>query len=104
MEEGLFGPEEEKKDKRYHVLVIYDIADTKQRNQLARYLSGYGFRVQKSAFEAILSNKKYHQLIEGLGSYAKTPDSIRVYKWSTNAKITQFGKVTTIQDNTVFII
>ena len=104
MEEGLFGYEKEKKDRKFHVLVIYDITDSKRRNQLAKYLNGYGFRVQKSAFEAILSNKKYHQLLDGLHGYAKTPDSIRVYKWSINAKITQYGKMTTIQDNNVFVV
>lgn len=43
-----------KSDKRYIVLVIYDIVDNKKRNRMVKCLERYGVRVQKSAFEAYL--------------------------------------------------
>ena len=45
-------------DKKYFVLIIYDISDNKRRNNMVKILSSYGFRVQKSAFEAMLKDNK----------------------------------------------
>lgn len=104
MEEELFGIIREKKDTNFHVLVIYDISDTKQRNQLVKFLNGFGYRVQKSAFEAILPQKKYLKLVNGLKKYAKAPDSIRVYKWNKKAKMIQFGKNITINEEKIVIV
>lgn len=104
MEDLLFGETKEKKRKKLYVLVIYDITDTKRRNSLAKYLNGFGFRVQKSAYESILTDKQYHQLIRGLPSYAKASDSIRVYRWSNPAKVAQFGKTITIQDEDIYVV
>lgn len=36
------------------VLVIYDISDNRRRASLAKILAGFGYRVQESAFEAML--------------------------------------------------
>ena len=41
-------------ERRYIVLVIYDIVDNKRRNHMVACLERYGVRVQKSAFEAFL--------------------------------------------------
>ena len=38
------------------VLIIYDIVDNGRRVKLAKYLQGYGFRVQKSAKEIELES------------------------------------------------
>ena len=43
------------------VLVIYDIIDNKRRTRLVKILEGFGFRVQKSAFEARLSERQYQK-------------------------------------------
>lgn len=40
---------------RYIILVIYDITETRRRNQLVAYLEQYTVRVQKSAFQGILT-------------------------------------------------
>ena len=81
----------ESKDKKMRVLIIYDIVNNKRRNKLAKYLSGYGFRVQKSAFEAYLSDSVYMKLLAGLHQYATNEDSIRVYKITANSEITYYG-------------
>ena len=51
-------------ERRYIVLVIYDIVDNKRRNRMVKCVERYGIRVQKSAFEAFLSKKKYERLVE----------------------------------------
>lgn len=34
----------------FTVVIIYDIIENKRRNRLAKLLSGYGYRVQRSSF------------------------------------------------------
>lgn len=46
-----------KKGKGIRTLVIYDITDNKKRREIVKFLSGYGVRVQRSAFEMILLYK-----------------------------------------------
>ena len=43
------------KKKNVYILVIYDIVDNKRRVKFANKMSGYGYRVQKSAFEAMIT-------------------------------------------------
>ncbi len=52
----------------------------------------YGFRIQKSAFEAVISKKKYKELLERLPSYTSAEDSIRVYKIIGKGQVVSFGK------------
>lgn len=40
-----------------YILVIYDIVDNNRRVKFAKKMNGYGFRVQKSAFEAMISRE-----------------------------------------------
>jgi len=51
-EERLFGVVDEEERFRYRVLIIYDIVDDKRRSKYVKFISSFGFRVQKSAFEA----------------------------------------------------
>ena len=55
--------EEIESDKEF-VLIIYDIVDNRKRVKIAKLLSGYGKRVQKSAFEAMLTKQKYNTINE----------------------------------------
>ena len=85
-------------------LIIYDIIDNKRRLKLAKYLNGYGFRVQKSSFEAKLTKSKYNQMINGIGKYATNEDSIRIYKIIGKGQVTVLGKDYKIDDEEVIII
>lgn len=96
--------DEGEKDLRLYVLVIYDIVDNKRRSKLVKYLSGYGFRVQKSCFEAKISEKKYTKMLNGLSAYATEEDSIRVYKIIGKGQVTVFGNNNQIDDEEVIII
>lgn len=91
-------------DGRLYVLVIYDIVDDKRRLKLSKFLQGYGFRIQKSAFEAVIEKKKYRKLMAELPSYARKEDSIRVYKIVDKSQVTSFGKAVEPRDEDVIII
>ena len=76
----------------FRVLIIYDIENDKKRNKYSEYLCGYGYRVQKSCFEAILTRKKYKKIIhDSRQFFNKDEDSIRIYVLSKDCSITCFG-------------
>ena len=90
--EYFFEAGESDRSTEYLVLIIYDIVDNKKRNRLATFLNGYGNRVQKSAFEAKLSKRKYEKLIREIPKFCdRTEDSIRVYKIIGKGQIKSWG-------------
>lgn len=67
-------------DKKFIVLIIYDIVDNKRRYKMVKCLESYGVRVQKSAFEALLNVKQYNKLIRvSSGLIDVHEDSLRIY-------------------------
>lgn len=104
MEEYFFETEQTVNQEKVFVLIIYDIVDNKTRNQLVKCLQGYGFRVQKSAFEAIITKKNYRKLLKELPAYVKENDSIKVYKIIGSGQVTSFGKTMEIKIETENII
>ena len=64
------------------LLVIYDITDDRRLRKIARVLRNYGQRVQKSAFECVLSEENAARLLTELRKYGKAGDSIRGYRIS----------------------
>ena len=86
------------------VLVIYDIVDNKRRNKLVKLLESYGFRVQKSAFEARLSEKQYQKLLESIEKFAIEEDNIRTYKINGQGEIRSFGVFHDTLENEVLIL
>jgi len=86
------------------VLIIYDISDNKKRLKLSRLLLGYGFRIQKSAFEAVITKKKYTELLERLPSYTSSEDSIRVYKIIGKGQVVSFGKTAENETEDIIVI
>ena len=73
------------------VLIIYDIIENKKRTKFAKHLEGYGTRVQKSAFEARLTQKKYNNLMEEIPRFCSSEDSIRVYRITGQSQISAWG-------------
>lgn len=76
---------------KIYVLIIYDIIENKKRIKLAKYLLGYGNRVQKSSFEAYLSQVKYEKLLREIPSFCGEEDSIRVYKIIGKGQVLSWG-------------
>ncbi|MBQ9764200.1 MAG: CRISPR-associated endonuclease Cas2 [Phascolarctobacterium sp.] len=66
--------------RKFIVLMIYDIVDNKMRNKMVKCLEQYGVRVQKSAFEALLDRKQYQRMLgESSAIINEETDSLRVY-------------------------
>lgn len=67
-------------EKQFIVLMIYDIVDNKRRNKMVKCLEAYGVRVQKSAFEALLTRRQYDKMLsESSRLIDEAVDSLRVY-------------------------
>lgn len=86
------------------VLIIYDICENKKRLKLVRLLQGYGFRIQKSAFEAIITKKKYKKLLQELLFFKSSEDSIRVYKIIGKGQVINIGKETDQEQEDIVLI
>ena len=92
MEEYFFQTEENGRNDDSLVLIIYDIVNNTRRNRLAKFLNGYGVRVQKSAFEAHLPKKKYEKLLREIVKFCNLKeDSIRVYKIIGKGQVNTWG-------------
>lgn len=88
-EENEFLVEDER---RYIVLVIYDITDDRRRTRMVKCLEQYGIRVQKSAFEAFLTEKKYERMMElTSGLIDPATDSLRVYLLANHTSVRSWG-------------
>ena len=88
-EENEFLVEDER---RYIVLVIYDITDDRRRTRMVKCLERYGIRVQKSAFEAFLTEKKYERMMElTSGLIDPVTDSLRVYLLANHTSVRSWG-------------
>ncbi len=83
--------EEFKSRDNTYSLLIYDIVDDKKRTKFAKYMESYGIRVQKSAFELRLNNKKLKQMIEGIDKYVSSEDSVKLYKIHNNDDVKCWG-------------
>ena len=105
MENYFWNTEEVQTTKKLYVLIIYDRVNNKQRTAVAKKMNGYGFRVQKSAFEAMISEKLYQQLIADIPKWIdKTTDSVRVYKIRGCGEVSLFGTGPVIENEEVVII
>lgn len=67
-------------ERKFIVLMIYDIVDNKRRNKMVKCLEAYRVRVQKSAFEALLNRRQYEKMLrESSILIDEAVDSLRVY-------------------------
>lgn len=105
MEDYFFETTEfESKEDKLYILVIYDIIDNRKRNRLAKFLQGYGLRIQKSAFEAFLNKSLYQKLLREIKEFASPEDSIRIYKIIGKGQVTVMGINESAEPEDVVII
>lgn len=103
-EDYYFQISEELESDKEIILIIYDIVENKKRVKFAKLLSGYGIRVQKSAFEAMLTKQRYNKLIEEIPHYIdKCEDSVRIYKVSGREKVISWGEVPEFDEEIILI-
>ncbi len=76
------------------VVVAYDISSNKKRYYLNKLLKSYGFRVQRSVFEAQTTKEKLEEMCGKLNRFFKeeTEDSLRVYCISFGGRLVTFGR------------
>ena len=92
-------------DNRKLVLIIYDIIDNKRRLAMVKLLESYGRRVQKSAFEAVLTNRMYSEVISGIRKIITEEDNVRMYRLNSSNEILLIGTSDTVyndENNTFF--
>ncbi len=77
--EGDFAERERKEERRRYV-VTYDISDDRRRNRVARFLSGYGERVQYSVWECVLTASQAEKMRRGLARRMGGEDRVRIYR------------------------
>lgn len=105
-EEYYFQISDDLEDDREFVLIIYDIVENRTRTKFAKMLEGYGKRVQKSAFEAMLTKKTYLKLVEEIQKYVpvnSTEDSVRIYKITGKGKVLSWGEVPEHEEEIILI-
>ena len=104
MEEYFFDTYEDDRKDKIFILVIYDIVDNKKRNKLAKHLQGYGNRVQKSAFEALLTSVQYNEVIRKICNIINEEDNVRMYRLNSSNEVVLIGTSDTIYEEDVIII
>jgi len=62
-----------------HILLTYDIADTKYRTKVATLLEGFGLRVNYSVFELEIKKRSLDKLLQNIKDMCAKDDSVRVY-------------------------
>ena len=88
----LFCTDEETEQKKYFVVICYDISNNKKRGKLVKYLEKFAVRAQKSVFEGYLTKKNYIKLKAGISVYVSDEDSIRIYKLTGRGDVFSWGK------------
>ena len=105
MENYFFETDPVQKSRKIYLLVIYDIINNKRRTRFAKFLEGYGIRVQKSCFESFLSEIQYEKILKEIPYYIDDKeDSIRVYRMIGSGEVTLFGQnITPRYEETIVI-
>ena len=105
MENYFIWNTEEMKSRKIYLLVIYDIVGNKRRTNFAKRMKGYGFRVQKSAFEVLVSENLYRKLLNEIPALInEKEDSVRVYRMVGCGEVNLFGQNVSIENEEVIIL
>ncbi len=93
MDEYIWGSEVTQRNDKHLTLIIYDISQTKERNKMVKFLKRYGIRVQKSAFEAVLSNAKFEKLLKEIEFILPKTESdcIKIYRLKGVSETYSYG-------------
>ena len=105
MENYFWNTEEQQSTKKNFVLVIYDIVSNKRRNHFAKLLSGYGMRIQKSSFEALVDKKLLDKLEKEIPKAINPEeDSVRIYRMTGYGEVILFGQNQKLENEEVVIL
>jgi CRISPR-associated protein Cas2 len=105
MENYFWNMQEMQPVKKMYILIIYDIVDNKRRYRFAKKMKGYGFRVQRSAFEAFTTDALYRKLLKEVPRIINIElDSVRIYRVRDTDDVELIGKNIRIEDSDVIVI
>ena len=105
MENYFWNTEEQQSAKKIFVLIIYDIVNNKRRNKFAKLLNGYGMRIQKSSFEALVDKKLLEKLEKEIPKLIDSAeDSVRVYRMTGYGEVFLFGQNQKLKNEEVVIL
>lgn len=105
MENYYWNTAENAGSKKLFVLIIYDIVSNKRRTKFAKTMNGYGFRVQKSAFEALIEENLFTKLQKEIPSLIDPEeDSVRIYRMTGYGEVKLFGVNDKIEAEDLIII
>lgn len=99
----IFNTDEEAHSDKKLVLVIYDIIDNKRRINFAKLMEHYGVRVQKSAFEMIITVNQYNDILKKIPRYITDEDNVRVYKLKADGEVVSWGSGLTAAEDVIII-
>jgi len=88
-------------------IISYDIADDKKRTKLAKKLRDFGRRVQKSVFEADITEKEFDKLVKLLQKIQlEKIESIRLYRicGDCKRKVMLWGEGEITEDQDYYIV
>ena len=103
-EEYFFEAPFEKKNKKYLTLIIYDISDNKRRLKMVKLLENFGYRVQKSAFEALLDRQSLNKLKSQIPLCIQREGLVKIYYLRGNSETFSWGDMKDIEDDEVLFI
>lgn len=92
------------KNRKYLILIIYDISDNKHRLKMVKLLESYGHRVQKSAFEALLDKKSLNDLVEKISCLTTEQDLVKVYCLKGVSETFTWGDIDNIEEDEIIFI
>lgn len=92
-----------------YIIVAYDIVDNRKRTRLAKVLSDYGSRVQKSVFECLIDEQQYLKMKTRVEQTIDPEvDSVRYYflckRCASNIQVSGWGPIHDDDKNDVIII
>jgi CRISPR-associated protein Cas2 len=73
-------------------VIVYDMTANRERHRVSRVLEGFGFRIQKSAFECLLSTRLRAKLRRRLEGLQLSTGFIYMYRVNENAKRIEIGR------------
>ncbi len=67
-------------------VIAYDVHDDRRRERIARVLSRYGERIQRSVFVAFLDSEEHLELRIELGEHLRVNDQLEFFPVDARAK------------------
>lgn len=95
--------QKDKGDKKL-ILIIYDISDNKRRVKMAKLLESYGYRIQKSAFEALIGKRKLNVLVNSIEVLISKEDCVKIYILKGNCETYTWGNLKDIEEDEILFI